>query len=219
MSADIPISAATDQTLPVPNHHASHPGFSGASGLVAAVSFLFGRDDAAKLAIELAALRRGDRVVDVGCGPGIAVKRARVAGAEVVGVDPAPVMLGVARRRWRADDGVDWRIGTAESLPVPDGWANIVWSLATVHHWADVDAALAEVARVLGSDGRLVVIERRIDDTEAAGHASHGWTTAQSESFAAICRRSGFGEVTSGAREVGTTLLYVVASGPHRSTV
>jgi hypothetical protein len=37
--------------LPLPNHHADHPGFSAASGLLAAVSFLFGRDHAAELAI------------------------------------------------------------------------------------------------------------------------------------------------------------------------
>jgi ubiquinone/menaquinone biosynthesis C-methylase UbiE len=200
-----------DHALPVPNHHADHPGFSGVSGLLAAVKFLSGRDNAAKLAIELSGLRSGERLVDVGCGPGVAAHRARELGAEVIGVDPASVMLRVARLRWRSGAGLDWRIGTAESLPVDDGWAQVVWSLATVHHWADVDRALAEARRVLAPGGRLLVLERRIDDINATGTASHGWTTEQPESFAALCRQHGFTDVVVGTHDGPTTLLSVLA--------
>lgn len=61
------------------------------------MSFLFGGDRAAQLAIDLSELDAGERLVDIGCGPGIAVRHARARGAEVIGVDPAPVMLRVAR--------------------------------------------------------------------------------------------------------------------------
>src|SRR5262245_24490432 len=120
MNASSTNAAHATETLPAPNHHATHPGFSGASGLFAAVSFLFGRDRAAQLAVEISKLQAGERLVDVGCGPGIAVERARAIGAEAIGVDPANVMLRVARLRWRSDSGIDWRIGTAETLPVDD---------------------------------------------------------------------------------------------------
>lgn len=195
-----------------PNHHASHPGFSGPSGLVAAVGFLSGRDRAAALAIDLADLGPGRRLVDVGCGPGVAARRASEAGAVVVGVDPAPVMLRVARLRWLADRGIDWRLGTAEALPVEDGSADVVWSLATVHHWADVDAALDEARRVLVPGGRLVALERRIHDTGAVGTASHGWTPAQAESFAERCRAHGFTDVVVDEHPGSPVLLSVVGS-------
>jgi ubiquinone/menaquinone biosynthesis C-methylase UbiE len=194
---------------PSPNHHAHHPGFSGPSGLIAAVSFLFGRDRAADLALELGALRSGDRLVDVGCGPGVAARRARAVGAEVVGVDPAPVMLRVARVRWRTGPAIDWRTGTAEAIPVEDGWATVVWSLSTVHHWADVDAALAEISRVLAPGGRLVVLERRIRDASAPGVAGHGWTPEQAEAFAAACRRHGFEGVAVDSHEPDAVLSVV----------
>lgn len=199
---------------PAPNHHASHPGFSGASGLLAALSFLVGRTDAADLAIELSDLQPGERVVDVGCGPGVAVRRAVEHGADAIGVDPAPVMLRVARARWARLERADWRIGTAESVPVDDDRADVVWSLATVHHWADIDAGIAEAKRVLAPGGRLVVLERRIADPDARGHASHGWTTEQAESFAAMCRRQGFVAVGVGTHTDRSTLLSVVARRP-----
>ena len=174
---------STDDISPVPNHHADHAGFSGFSGLVAAVGFLSGREPAGRLAIELSGLTSGDRLVDVGCGPGAAAQLARREGAQVIGVDPAPVMLRVAKLRWRSS-GIIWRLGTAESVPVDDGWADVVWSLATVHHWVDIDTGLDEVCRVLAPGGRLVALERRITDPDADGVASHGWTAEQAESFA-----------------------------------
>lgn len=202
---------------PAPNHHGTHPGFSGPSGLLAGVSFLFGRDRAAQLALELADLHAGERLVDIGCGPGIAVKYARARGAEVIGVDPAPVMLRIARLRWRARPVVSWRIGAAESLPVADDWAQVVWSLATVHHWRDPNAGLAEVQRALGPAGRLLVLERRIRDTNAVGTSSHGWTDEQAESFAEHCRRHGFVAVAVATHTGPSTLLSVVARLPPGS--
>jgi SAM-dependent methyltransferase len=205
---------AFEALLPAPNHHADHPGFSGVSGLIAAVGFLFGRERAAQLAIDLAAVQTGERLVDVGCGAGIAARRANRVGAAVIGVDPSSAMLRVARARWRRASGIEWRMGAAESLPVADAWAQVVWSLATVHHWHDVDAAVVEAQRVLAPGGRLVVLERRIEDTEAEGTASHGWTTAQRDSFAEYSRRHGFVDVIAGEHTGDPTLLSVVARRP-----
>lgn len=199
---------------PAPNHHRAHPGFSGPSGLLAGVSFLFGRGRSAQLAVERSDLQAGERLVDIGCGPGIAVEHARLRGAEIIGVDPASVMLRIARLRWRARPAVSWRIGTAESLPVDNDWAQVVWSLSTVHHWSDVNAGLSEAQRVLMPAGRLLVLERLIDDTNAVRAASHGWTHEQAESFAEHCSRHGFVDVAVETHPGPSTLLSVVAHLP-----
>src|SRR4051812_20226328 len=110
-------SRPTDQTTLAPNHHAHYPGFAGIGGLLAAVSFTVGRGGDADLAIRLAGVGPGDDVVDVGCGPGVAVRRAAASAASVVGVDPAPVMLRVAGvlTRGRASSTVRYLEGGAEA--------------------------------------------------------------------------------------------------------
>jgi ubiquinone/menaquinone biosynthesis C-methylase UbiE len=179
---------------PEPNHHADYPGFSGPTGLVAALSMVRGRGSTVRLAADLAALSAGDHLVDIGCGPGAAAREAARRGATVVGVDPAPVMLTVARRSTRRGLDITWVEGAAEALPVPDHSATVVWSLASVHHWKDVAAGVAEADRVLRPGGRLVVIERRVLPG-ATGHASHGWNPQQAEAFARAVRSAGFLDV------------------------
>jgi ubiquinone/menaquinone biosynthesis C-methylase UbiE len=178
----------------VPNHHADYPRFGGIGGLAAAVSMLFRRDKTTRLACDLVHLTPADDVVDIGCGPGAAAREAARRGASVVGIDPAPVMLTVARRTTRPGVPIRWLEGSAENLPLADGATSVAWGLATVHHWADVAAALVEIDRVLRPDGRLLVVERRVQPG-ATGHASHGWTDAQAEAFAAACRQSGLESV------------------------
>src|SRR6185295_9426565 len=132
-----------------PNHHADHAPFAGVSGLIAAFGMTVGRDGDARLAAELSGVGPGDTVVDIGCGPGVAARLAASRGATVTGIDPAAVMLRVARFTTRDQSRIRYETGTAEALPVDDASATIVWSLSTVHHWPDIEAGLAETRRVL----------------------------------------------------------------------
>jgi SAM-dependent methyltransferase len=185
-----------------PNHHAHHPGFAGPTGFLFALTMAVGRTGDARLAVELAGAGPEDDVVDVGCGPGVAARHAAGVARSVVGVDPAAVMLRVAR--WSGTKGgrVRYEEGVAEALPLADGSASVLWSLASVHHWQDVDRALDEAHRVLRPGGRLVAIERRTVPG-ATGLASHGWTPEQAEAFAALCTRHGFDGPTVGSHGTG----------------
>jgi ubiquinone/menaquinone biosynthesis C-methylase UbiE len=197
-----------------PNHHADHPGFSGVSGLLAGFTMTVGRGAVARLAVELAGVRGGDRVVDVGCGPGAAVRAAARRGATVTGVDPAPVMLRLARWLTRGAPSITWAEGSAESLPLADDSETVLWSISTVHHWQDVDAGLGEARRVLGAGGRLLAVERRTRPG-ARGLASHGWTDEQAAAFAERCRGAGFADVSVETHRPGRTpLLVVQATAP-----
>jgi ubiquinone/menaquinone biosynthesis C-methylase UbiE len=198
----------------VPNHHAHHAPFSGALAVVAALTMIFGREDNARLAIELSGLHPGDVVVDIGCGPGAAVRRAARAGAIAIGVDPADVMLRTARLLTRGT--VSYRKGAAEALPVDDGAAQVVWSIATVHHWRDLDAGLREVRRALAPGGRFVAIERKTRP-DARGLAGHGWTREQAAAFAAHCEALGLVDAQVEQHAAGRRpALSVTARDPRR---
>jgi ubiquinone/menaquinone biosynthesis C-methylase UbiE len=197
------------ETLPV-NHHADHPGFSGITGAVFGLIFLVIGRSKARLAVDLAEVSENDRVVDIGCGPGSAVREAARRGARATGVDPSSVLIRLARAVTR-DATVEWVEGTAENVPLPDGSATIVWSLATVHHWKDVGLGLKEAHRVLAPGGRLLAIERR-SPLGATGLASHGWTQQQAESFAAQCRTAGFGDVKMGKHGAGRRAVWAVSA-------
>jgi ubiquinone/menaquinone biosynthesis C-methylase UbiE len=200
--------ASTPQTV---NHHADHPGFSGVTGVLFGLIFLLTGRVTGRLAADLSHLTPDDHVVDIGCGPGTAARIAARRAARVTGVDPSTSMLRLARFVSRRQPAIAWAEGGAESLPVADDSATVVWALATVHHWRDVDAGLAEARRVLAPDGRLLAVERQTQPG-ATGFASHGWTTAQAESFAALCRTVGFGEVTVASRRAGRKQVWAVSA-------
>lgn len=194
----------------VPNHHADHPGFRGLPGLLAGLSFVVAGGASARLAADRTGVGPGDHVVDIGCGPGTAVREAARRGASATGVDPAAVMLRLARAV-PAGEGITWAPGSAEAVPVPDSTATVVWSLATVHHWRDLGAGLREVARVLGPGGRFLVAERRIRPG-ARGLRSHGWTDAHAEAFTGACAAAGLVDAEVDATRSGRTPALVVTA-------
>jgi len=201
----------TDE-LVIPNHHHDYPGFAGLGGLVAALSMV-GRGGDARWAATLARLQAGDAVVDIGCGPGTAARYAARRGATVTGVDPAKVMLRMARVLTRSRRA-RYQPGSAEQLPIADASATVVWSIASVHHWRDLDAALREVRRVLRPSGRFVAIEKATR-RDASGLSSHGWTDEQAAAFAQRCIDAGFETVRTERDEAGSrgrTLVAVVAN-------
>lgn len=196
-----------------PNHHATAPGFSGLTGALAAVTFLIGREADSRLACDLTAVEPGNHVVDIGCGPGKAVRTAIARGASATGIDPAPVMLRTARAATRGP-GAAWLEGTAEAIPLSDACADVIWSIATVHHWNHVEVGLAECRRVLLPGGRLLAMERR-REAGSTGHASHGWTDAQADRFAQMCTEAGFVDpVVSQHQTRRGTVLAVLAHRP-----
>lgn len=175
----------------VPNHHGHHAGFSGVTGFLAALSMTVGRSGDAKFAAGVTGLTARDAVLDVGCGPGVAARHAASLGAQVTGLDPAPVMLRTARALSLLSRRVQWVEGVAESLPLPDDSVTVLWSLACVHHWPDLPTGLREAARVLRPGGRFLALERHTQPG-ARGLASHGWTDERAAAFAARCVEHGF---------------------------
>lgn len=94
------------------------------------------------------------RAVDAGCGTGRHAGFLAERGFDVIGVDATPGMLDVARRRFPA---VELGAGRLESLPLGDESVDLVVSALAVCHGPDLDAVLAEFARVVRPGGTVIV--------------------------------------------------------------
>lgn len=114
----------------------------------------------AELMLSIAALRPGERVLDVGCGTGVvtrlAAERVGPNGA-VAGLDVNPGMLAVARSVTPPDRAIEWHEASAESMPLPDGAFDAVLCPLSLQFVPDRPAALREVRRVLAPGGRLIL--------------------------------------------------------------
>jgi len=96
----------------------------------------------------------GKVVVDVGCGGGLLAEEIARLGAAVIGVDPSVGSITTARAHAaQAGLDIDYRIGPGEHLPVDDACADVVYCVDVLEHVADLDAVVAETARVLKPGG------------------------------------------------------------------
>lgn len=128
---------------------------------------LFNRSPKSNIAVvEMAGLGQEDRFLDVGCGPGAALEHAATTGAGVAGVDPSPAMVARAARRVPS---AQVEVGSAEHIPFPDDHFTVVINVASFHHWADREAGLAEILRVLAPGGKLYVVEAALKDKTGHG--------------------------------------------------
>src|SRR5215831_5900999 len=112
--------------------------------------------------IQLAAVKAGDRALDICCGTGdIAFGMAR-AGAQVTGIDFSERMLGIARRRSRSvgvADRTAFLKGDAHSLPFPDNSFSAVTVGYGLRNLVDWEAGLREMVRVARPKAIVVVLE------------------------------------------------------------
>lgn len=109
-------------------------------------------------------LEPGDRVLDVGCGPGLlACEMAAAVGAagSVVGIDPSEAMLSLASGRapQPGAGAVSFRAGEATALQFADRSFDVVTATQVYEYVRDLPSALGQAGRVLRAGGRLCVLD------------------------------------------------------------
>ena len=103
------------------------------------------------------ALERGDRLLDVGCGTGAALRLAAPSVEHAVGVDLSTAMIARGRELTGGIPNVELREADVEALPFEDGTFTAVLCTTSFHHYPAPERAVAEIARVLAPGGRAAI--------------------------------------------------------------
>ncbi len=114
--------------------------------------------------VDRLSLRSNDVVLEIGFGPGTAIRRASQQASTVSGVEISREMVQQAtRRNYRAvrSGRVELRRASAASLPFPDSSFTVAFEVNTFHHWEDPVTGLKEIHRVLRQGGRLLLVLRK----------------------------------------------------------
>lgn len=144
-------------------------------------------------------LRSGDEVLEVGFGGGVGLDLIlrHTKDVRVTGVERAPDMVTLARRRF-ADALRAGRLeladGSVERLPFPDARFAAACTANCVYFWPDLDAGLRELARVLRPGGALIVAINDPKVLVEAGFAAQGLNTLTPDELAARMRTAGFSD-------------------------
>ena len=115
--------------------------------------------------LDLAGLRPGESVLDIGCGTGtLAIAATQPVGpsGKVYGVDASSEMLARARKKAnKAGVEIAFKNGVVEALPFADGQFDAVLSTVMLHHLGAKSRkeCVREVRRVLKSDGRVLIVD------------------------------------------------------------
>jgi len=108
------------------------------------------------------AIRRGERGLDIGCGPGFLLCEMAAEANSLVGIDASADMVEAARRRIeekKFSGKIEVHVGDAARLDLPPASFDFATAVQVYLYVKDVERALAEAARVLKPGGRLVVVD------------------------------------------------------------
>jgi SAM-dependent methyltransferase len=141
--------------------------------------------------------RAGNRILDVGCGPGIsqvAIGRLHVSQLRLYGVDLVVANAVEARQATRASNlRAGFAGGDACRLPFRDAAFDSTYCVAVLQHIGDVESAMREFARVTVPGGRIVAVEPDNGARYFYSSTSFGRRAAQvaAQFFAAIAAERG----------------------------
>lgn len=163
-----------------------------------------------RMIIEMAKVKLGDQVLDVGCGSGnltLTAKRYVGASGSVFGIDASPEMIEVARRKaQRSGATAVFEVGLIENITYPDATFDVVVSRLVMHHLPDdlKRRGIAEIFRVLKPGGLLFLADFRPPTNPILAHIASALVghkmmlESNVRGIAPMLKEAGFDNIASG---------------------
>jgi ubiquinone/menaquinone biosynthesis C-methylase UbiE/DNA-binding transcriptional ArsR family regulator len=115
-------------------------------------------------------------VADIGCGTGNVAELVAPFVKRVIAADFSPAMLAAARKRLAGVENVEFVVGELPELAIPDATADVVFCVLVMHHLADPQRSIGELARITRPGGRVVIVDMLEHDRESYRHTmGHRW--------------------------------------------
>ena len=99
-----------------------------------------------------------DRILDIGCGPGVMVKEFLGLGYEFWGVDASPGMIEQCNKNFEHIKGVHFSVGDATDLKFPNGSFDLAMCMGVIDRIEKYELAIKEMMRVIKKDGVLIIV-------------------------------------------------------------
>jgi ubiquinone/menaquinone biosynthesis C-methylase UbiE len=110
-------------------------------------------------AYSTAEVQEGKIAADIGAGTGFITEGLIHKGLRVIAVDQSKEMLAEMMRKFANCEGIDYRIGEAENLPVSDETVGYVFANMYLHHVESPSKAIKEMVRILKPGGKLIITD------------------------------------------------------------
>ncbi len=97
---------------------------------------------------------KNGKYLDIGCGTGNYTNELQKNGFQFIGIDPSKQMLEKAKLK---NNEIDWKIGSAEKVGLPENFVDGIIGSLTIHHWTNLKGGFSELNNVLKLNGRIVL--------------------------------------------------------------
>ncbi len=115
-------------------------------------------------ALAAAAVINGKIVADIGAGTGFISQGLVQEGLRIIAVDQSEAILDEMKRKFADITTIDYRVGNAQDLPIPDETVDYAFANMCLHHVESPPDAIVEMTRILRPGGRLVITD--VDEHE-----------------------------------------------------